>query len=58
LFLEEILELTNVLGGRPRGSVTSISKEVNVNVLDTLCFGSFDEFENVGNVRVDTSVRD
>jgi len=58
LFLEEILELTNVLGSRPRGSITSISKEVDVNVFDTLCLGSFDEFEDVGNVRVDTSVRD
>jgi hypothetical protein len=58
LFLEEILELTNVLGSRPRGGITSITKEVDVNVLDTLCFGSFDEFEDVGNVRVNTSVRD
>jgi len=50
--------LTNVLGSRPRGSITSISKEVDVDVLDTLCFGSFDEFENVRDVRVDTYVRD
>lgn len=31
---------------------------MDVNVFDTLCFGSFDEFENVGDVRMDTSVRD
>lgn len=49
--------MTNVLGSRPRGSITSISKEVDVDVFDTLCFGSFDEFENVGDMRVDTSVR-
>jgi hypothetical protein len=58
LFLEEILELTNVLGSRPGSGITSISKKVDVDVFDTLCFGSFDEFENVGNVRVNTTVRD
>ena len=31
---------------------------MNVDVLDTVGFGGFDERVDVGNVRVDTSVRD
>ena len=58
LLLDVVLELGNVLGSRLWSGITSITKEVDVDILDTLSLGGLEQRVNVGNVRVDTTVRD
>lgn len=43
LFLEELDEVFRVASGRPRCSVASIAKEVDVDVRDALLFGSLEQ---------------
>lgn len=58
LLLDKVLELGNVLGRRLGGGVTSVTEEVDVDVLDTLGLGGFKQGKDMSDVRVHTTVRD
>lgn len=54
--VEELLELLGVASSRARGSVTTITEEVDVNVRDALLFCGLKKGLEVVNVGVDTTV--
>jgi hypothetical protein len=56
--LDSLKELLDVLVGRLGSSVAAVAEGVDVDVLDALLLGGTEEGEEVGDVRVNTAVRE